>query len=262
MGLVVLFLALVPALHGGDRLAEESCAKARAEAKMGRWRAAEGHYRTAIAACGECTIEETTILRAELAGVLVHGGYPEAAVAVWRQAIVAAKDAGALRAMVESGLGVALFAAGRHAEAERVWVKACRALEGYAMEQASCRFNLAVARMERADVWGELEELLPVLMRVEGALSRTTALLQTARAACRAGEVGRARTLAEQAEAVVRGELIAEHPLMGSVYEIRAEIAEARGGWKEARAWRKKAARPRGEGWKKGSVSVEELKRE
>ena len=206
-------------------------------------------------------MEELAILRAELAGVLVHGGFPEGAIAVWRQAIVAAGPSAALRAMAESGLGVALYTAGRQAEAERVWVRACKALAGYAEEQASCRFNLAVARMERENVWGELEELLPVLLRVEGALSRATALLQTARSAYRAGEFGRARTLAEQAEAVVGGELSAEHPLMGSVYAIRAEIAETRGSLKEARQWRKKAARPRGEGWNKGSVSVEELKR-
>ena len=261
MGLIVLFLALVPALYGGDRVAEESCAKARAEAKLGRWRAAEGHYRTALAACAGCSVEEMTILRAELAGVLVHGGFPEAAVAVWRQAIVAVGSSTPLRAMAESGFGVALYAAGRQVEAERVWVRACAGLDGFAVEQASCRFNLAVARMDRENVWGELEELLPVLLRVEGALSRTTALLQTARAAWRAGEVGRARTLAEQAEAVVHAELFGEHPLMGSVYEIRAEIAEARGLVKEAKAWRKKAARPRGEGWKRESVGVEELKR-
>jgi len=260
VGILILFLALVPALHGGDRRAEEFCAKARAEVKLGRWRTAGAHYREAISACAGCSVEEVTILRAELANVLVHGGFPEAGAAVWRQAIEGAGDSAALRAMAESGLGVALFAAGRSADAERVWRRACQALDGYEVEQASCRFNLAVARMDSAPVWSELEVLLPVLMRVEGAITRVTALLQTARAAQRAGESGRARTLAEQADAIVRAEMFAEHPVMGSVYAVRAEIAEARGLYKEAREWRKKAARPRGEGWKKESVSVEELK--
>lgn len=256
-----MLLALVPALHGGDRAAVESCAKARAEIKRGRWLAAESHYRTALAACGGCTVEEKLVLRSELATALVHGGFAEAAVAEWRRSMAEIDAAPELRAIAESGLGVALFATGRRIEAERVWRKACGSLDGFALAQASCRFNLAVARMDRENVWGELEELLPVVLDVEGAIYRATALLQTSRAALRAGEIGRARTLAERAETVVRSELDGEHPVMGSVYAIRAEIAEASGLGREAKEWRKKLARPRGEGWKAGSVSVEELRR-
>ncbi|MBM3784174.1 MAG: hypothetical protein FJW30_07420 [Acidobacteria bacterium] len=234
--------------------ADALCASARQAAIRGEWKVAENAYFSALLACAQCSPEAKLILRSELANVLVHGGSPEAAAAQWRRAMLEIEGLDPrLKAVAESGLAVALYTGGHKAEANRYWGRACVRLEGLNPEHAACRFNAAVARMESENVWSELEELLPSMLTVDSPATRTTARLQTARAAAVAGAHGRAKTLAEQAGA----ELASDHPLMDTVYGVKAEIAEARGASKEAKVWRKKVRA----GINTGRVSADQWRR-
>jgi len=252
----MLVFLLLPLLRGGDTPAVHRAA-AMELARQGDWRAAEERQREAMAACASCDAETRMGLRAELAAYLVLGGFPEAAAPLWRQSLAELAADSPSRTTALLGLGVALHAAGRTADAAKAWEEAClRAEED--RERAACQFNIAVAKMEREPVWSELEELLPVLLTAPGPMSRATALLQTARAAAWAGRRNRAMELLARAEAVVRDELSARHPFLADIFHARAEASEE----KEAKAWRKRAARAAsGRGWERGTVSAAELKK-
>lgn len=216
----------------------------------------------ALHACHSCSVDELALLRGELAGYLVLGGFPEAAAPLWRQTLRELPERSASRPAASLGLGVALPATGRDAEAARAWSLACREPLADAQEDAACRFNVAVARMDSQLVWSEMEQLLPTLLSAPGPLSRATALLQTARAASRADKSDRALQLLEQAESLIVRDLDPGHPFRATVYAIRAEVAEHTGDSKQARLWRKKANKsPDRGGWSRGTVSLDELKR-
>jgi hypothetical protein len=127
----------------------------------------------------------------------------------------------------------------------------------------ACRFNAAVNRIGTAPAWGELEEILPSLLALASPVNRTTALLQTARAAIAEGRFPRAGDLLDQAEAILDAELAARHPFRATLYEERASLAAAQGHRKVARQWQKKAASlSAGGGWERGSVSVDDLRKQ
>lgn len=256
----MFLLAILPLSAGEDPGAARSAAQS--AARRGDWRSAETHGREALRSCLACTVEERAILRGELAGYLTLGGFPEAAIPLWRQSLLELPvGSSRLRVVAELGLGVAFHAGGRAAAAEKAWARACGLPGVPAVERAACRFNLAAARMESGMVWGELEEILPVLLTVPGAVSRATALLQTARAATLEGKTARAWALLDEAEGVIVRELDERHPFRSAVYEARAEVAARRGDGKEAKLWRRKAARmPETKGWERGTVSVEGLR--
>ena len=260
MRVVFCLLAILPLSAGEDPHIGRDAALA--SARRGHWRAAESQQRAALAACRACTAEELAVLRAELAGYLTLGGFPEAAIPLWKQSLSELPQQSRLRATSLLGLGVAYQDAGRGADAKRAWEQACKAPLLDAIETAACRFNIAVARMDTAIVWSEMEEILPTLLTANGAISRATALLQTARAAALAGQGPRAAQLLDQADAVIVWELDPKHPFRAFVYHAQAQLAEKQGNGKEASAWRKKAAKvPEQKGWDRGTVSLEELRR-
>lgn len=255
----MFLFTLLPLTAGEESGAARSAA--RISALRGDWRTAETEQRRALALCRGCTPEELAGLRADLAGYLTLGGFPEAAIPLWKTSIAELAEGSPMAAVSQIGLGVSLHAAGRAAEAERVWAQACRTALADKAEDAACRFNIAVARMETAPVWGELEELLPVLLSEAGPMGRVTALLQTARGAIAVGRLSRAAELLDQAEGTISEALDARHPFRRLVYEARAGMAEREGKRKEAREWRKKALRAvERNGWERGTVSVEELR--
>ncbi len=232
-----------------------------AAAHRGDWRTAEDQQRQALDACRECTPEARAVLRAELAGYLTLGGFPEAAVALWRQSLQSLPVDSPLRAATYLGLGVALHSAGHTAEAGKVWRQACAGTENGSIDNTACRFNVAVASMETAPVWSELETILPLLMTINGPLSRATVLMQTARAAILANQPERARLLLAQADAVITLELNPKHPFLAIVYRLEAQLAAKTGDNKQVKLWRKKASKlPEGKGWDRGTVSIEEWK--
>ena len=255
----LFFLLILPLSAGQDPIAARSAAIA--SARKGDWRSAESHQREALQACRACSIEEIAVLRAELANYLTLGGFPEAAIALWNRSLAELPADSRLGPSSYLGLGVALHAAGRGREADNAWEKACGHSLGNKLEDAACRFNVAVARMDSEPVWSELEALLPTLLAVDGAMSRATILMQTARAALLARQFDRALGLLDQAESVIVAELDARHPFRAMVYESRAEIAARAGDRKAAAQWNKKARQiPAAKGWERGTVSLEELK--
>ena len=255
---IVIVLCLLLPLSGGEESPAAHRAAAIASARLGNWRSAETHQRRALELCPNCAPEDRALLRSELATYLVLAGFPEAAAPLWRRSIAELPPASAHIATQYIGLGVALHAGGHTAEANAAWQKACRAANGDKFEDAACRFNIAVVRAD----WSELESLLPTLLTVPGALTRATALLQTANAAITAGHPARARLLLDQADAVIVWELSEKHPFRASVYDARAHLAEAAGDAKEAKQWRRKAQKENGaERYPRGTVSLEELKR-
>ncbi len=231
-------------------------------ARQGDWRRAEEQQRAALDACRGCAAAERAVLRGELAGYLTLGGFPEAAMAAWKHSLAELRPGEPQHTFAQLGLGVALHAAGRSAEAAAIWKRACpEALE--ANVRLACRFNAAADRIGTAPAWGELEELLPSLLALPSAVNRTTALLQVARAALAEGRLPRAGQLLDQAEAVLDQELGPGHPFRTALYEERAALATARGDRKLSRQWHKKAASlPHGGGWERGSVSLGDLRRE
>lgn len=232
-----------------------------AAAHRGDWRAAEEHERRALAACRDCSPEVQAVLRAELAGYLTLGGFPEAAAALWRQSLQSLPANSPHRAAAYLGLGVALHSAGHTTDAAKAWRMACAAAENDTVANAACRFNVAVARMDAEPVWSELESVLPVLMTIDGPLSRATVLLQTARAAIGANQSKRARLLLAQADVVITQELHPQHPFLAIVYQTESQLAAIAGDQKQAKLWRKKAAKlPAGKGWDRATVSLDELK--
>lgn len=231
-------------------------------ARQGNWRRAEEQQRAAIAACVQCSLAERTALRSELAGYLTLGGFPEAAIATWRQLLAELRPGEPQHTFAELGLGVALHAAGRSAEARAVWQRACLEVIDVNLRLA-CRFNSAVERIGTGPAWGELEEILPQLLALSGPVNRTTALLQTARAAIAEGQLPRAGQLLDQAEAILDRELAPHHPFRAELYEERAALAMAQGERKIARQWQKKAASlSAAGGWERGSVSVDDLRKQ
>jgi tetratricopeptide (TPR) repeat protein len=259
MRTLLFFFAILPLSAGQDPGAARSAASAFAH--RGDWRSAESHQRQALAACHSCSPEDRAVLRAELAGYLTLGGFPEAAIPLWKQSLAELPADSRLGPISFLGLGVALHAAGRTRDAQAAWTQACHAPANDTLENAACRFNVAAARMDSGDVWSEMEELLPVLLTVNGPISRATVLIQTARAAHMAGRFSRALTLLDRADTVIVGELDEKHPFRAMVFHARAEIAAKLGDRKEAKLWRKKAARlPGKNGWDRGTVSIEELK--
>lgn len=259
MKITLFVLTLLP-LSAGDAPGEGRAA-ASAAARRGDWRGAEYHQQQALSACGRCGAEDRFVLRAELAGYLVLGGFPEAAIPIWRRSLLELPEESPSREIAEIGLGVALYAAGRLAEASGPWSRACGAARTASPKDAACRFNLAVSRMEVIDAWPELETILPILQKSSGPITRTTALLQTARAALLAGKLSRADDLLNQADLLIVTELNARHPFRAMVYETRALLADKKGERKAGKAWRRKAAAvpQRGE-WERATVSMDELK--
>jgi len=259
MRTVLFVLIVLPLSAGQDPNAARTAAAA--SARRGDWRAAESHQRQALDSCSPCSLEDRAILRAELAGYFTLGGFPEAAIPLWRRSIEELPASSRLRGTSFLGLGVALHAAGRDREANRAWTTACEAPTNGRLENAACRFNVAVARMSIAPVWSDMEELLPILLTMEGALGRATVLLQTARAARLANQITRAGALLDQADAIIVAELDEKHPFRVAVFNSRAELAASNGDSKQAGAWQKKARKlPEKKGWERGTVSIEELK--
>ena len=259
MRTLLFVFAILPLAAGPDPAAARSAASA--SARRGDWRSAESHQRRALQSCRPCTPESLSILRAELAGYLTLGGFPEAAIPLWNRSLADLPAVSPLRPTSFLGLGVALHAAGRVREARQAWDRACHAPTGDQLQDAACRFNIAVARMDSASVWSEMEELLPVLLTFDGPISRATVLLQTARAAHLASQPNRALALLDQADAVIVRELDERHPFRASVFDARAQIAAKNGDNKQAKLWRKKAQKlPEPKGWDRGTVSIEELK--
>jgi len=256
----LLFVLTVLALSAGqDPAAARSAASA--SARRGDWRSAESHQRQALQSCDPCAPGDLAILRAELAGYLTLGGFPEAAIPLWNRSLAEISANSPLRSTAFLGLGVALHAAGRVREARQAWTNACHSPAIDQLQSAACRFNIAVARMDSAPVWSEMEELLPVLLTIDGAISRATVLLQTARAAQLANQPNRALALLDQADAVIVWELDESHPFRGTVFDARAQIAAKNGDNKQARLWRNKARKlPQAKGWDRGTVSIDELK--
>jgi tetratricopeptide (TPR) repeat protein len=256
----ILYLAAVLLLSAQQDLNSGRLA-ALAAAHRGDWRSAEQLQRRVVEACRACSPEDRAIVRAELAGYLTLGNFPEAAIPLWKQTIAELPAASPLYAGAYLGLGVALFAAGQPRQAHQAWDSACSHPSASTLESAACRFNVAVARPESAASWSEMEHLLPVLLPSIGPLGRATVLLQTAHAAQSAGQPARALALLNQAESVVTGELNPNHPFRGAVFQTRATIAAAAGDKKQARLWRKKAEKlPMEKQWDRGTVSIEELR--
>lgn len=256
-----ILLAILPLLTAEDpnngRLA------AAAAARRGNWRAAESSQRQALQDCAACTPADRAILRAELAGYLTLGGFPEAAIPLWKRSLLELPANSPERALHRLGLGVAYHAAGRLEDANREWAAACAVHENTALETATCRFNIAVARIGTGDVWSEMEQILPAILSANGPIGRATALLQTGRAAIFAGQFDRAAGLLTQADTLIAAELDEQHPFRALVYEARAESAKRQGQSKEARMWRKRATKiPIGKGWDRQTVSVGELQDE
>jgi len=217
----ILFFALILPLSAGQNpIAARSAASI--SARQGDWRSAEMHQREALQACRACSIEDLAVLRAELGNYLTLGGFPEAAIAAWNRSLAELPADSRLRPSSYLGLGVALHAAGRRREAEKAWGQACGHPLGDKLEDAACRFNVAVARMASEPVWSELEALLPTLLAVDGAVSRATILMQTARAAMLAQRFVRALGLLDQAESIIIIELDERHPFRAMVFESRA----------------------------------------
>lgn len=236
-------------------------AAAAASARLGHWRQAEASQRLALDACRACAPEARAVLRAELASFLTLGGFPEAAVALWKQSLAELPGGSPEVAAAQMGLGVALYTAGHREDAKQAWKLACFAASTDPQTSAACRFNVAVARMASEPVWSELEEVLPTLLAAPGAVNRATALLQTSASAIAVGRLHRAALLADQAEAVISAELDPKHPFLAIVYVLRARLADARGDGRQARSWRKKAASiPQSNGWNRETISVDELK--
>ena len=259
MRTLLFALAVLPLSAGQDPVAARSAASA--FARRGDWRGAESHQRQALQSCRPCTPEDVAVLRAELAGYLTLGGFPEAAIPLWNRSLAELPSGSRLRATSFLGLGVALHAAGRTREAQKAWATACQAPTNGILENAACRFNVAVVRMDTAPVWSEMEELLPILLTVDGAISRATVLLQTARAADIANRPNRAGALLDQADAVIVGELDEKHPFRAAVFNARAHLAVKSGDKKQAALWQKKARKlPEQSGWERGTVSIEELR--
>lgn len=259
MRVLLTLFALLP-LSGGEESPAVYRAAASDSAQLGHWRAAEASQRRALELCRHCSLDDRATLRAELATYLVLAGFPEAAVPLWKHSLAELPETSAHRATHLTGLGVALHAAGHFHDARKAWDSACKLAEG--MDLTSCRFNIAVARMETADVWSEMETLLAQLLTAPGPLTRATALLQTARAATRSARLRRAALLLDQADAVIVWELHAKHPFRRLVYDARAQLADREGDHKLARSWRKKAAQSApSDGYSRGTVSLEELKR-
>lgn len=259
MRTLLFFAVILPLSAGQDPSAARSAASA--AARHGDWRSAESHQRQALQFCRLCSLDDLAILRGELAGYLTLGGFPEAAIALWNRSLADLPADSRLRPTSFLGLGVALHAAGRPREARKAWSQACGMQVRDKLEDAACRFNIAVARLGTAPVWSELEELLPVLLLAEGPLSRATVLLQTARAAQLAHQPDRAIALLDQADAVIIAELDEQHPFRASVFTTRAQIAAQNGDSKQAGLWKKKARKlPARKGWERGTVSIEELK--
>jgi tetratricopeptide (TPR) repeat protein len=256
----LLFLFAILPLSGAQDLADPRSA-AVSSAGHGDWRSAESHQREALQSCRACTPEDRAVLRGELAGYLTLGGFPEAAIALWNRSLAEFPANSKLRPTSFLGLGVALFAAGHTREAQKAWEQACNTPHYDAVGDAACRFNLAVARMDSMPVWSELELLLPVLLTINGPISRVTVLLQTARAAQHENRPNRALALLDQAEAVLIGELDEKHPFRALIFGARAETAAQEGNRKQAKLWRKKARKlPAAKGWDRTTVSIEELK--
>jgi tetratricopeptide (TPR) repeat protein len=231
-------------------------------ARQGDWRSAEEQQRAALNACRQCAAAERAVLRGELAGYLTLGGFPEAAITTWKHSLAELPPTDPHYTFAQLGLGVAFHAAGRVAEAMAIWQRACPdVLEENT--RLACRFNAAVNRIGTAPAWGELEEILPSLLALASPVNRTTALLQTARAAIAEGRFPRAGDLLDQAEAILDAELAARHPFRATLYEERASLAAAQGHRKVARQWQKKAASlSAGGGWERGSVSVDDLRKQ
>lgn len=255
---IVFLLCLLLPLSSGEESPAARRAAATASARLGHWRSAEADQRRALELCPDCSPEDRAVLRSELATYLVLGGFPEAAAPLWKRSLAELPATSPLIATQYIGLGVALLAAGHAAEARAAWDKACRAAGNDKFEDAACRFNIAVLRAD----WSELESLLPTLLTVPGALTRATALLQTARAAITAGHPARASLLLDQADAVILWELSPSHPFRAAVYDARARLAETTGHAREAKLWRRKAQKENSaERYPSGAVSIKELKR-
>jgi tetratricopeptide (TPR) repeat protein len=234
---------------------------ARAAAHRGDWRSAEHLQRQSLDACRACPAEERAVLRAELAGYLTLGNFPEAAVPLWKQTLSELPQASPLLPGAYLGLGVALFAAGQSRQAHRAWETACSHPSTSVLESAACRFNIAVAQMPSPASWSEMEHLLPTLLPVAGPISRATLLLQTAHAARFAAQPARSLALLSQAEQAVTEGLDPRHPFRAAIFMARAELAAAAGDKKTARLWRKKAGKlPPGQHMDRGTVSIDELR--
>lgn len=230
-------------------------------ASRGQWRQAETSQRLALDACRDCVPEDRAILRAELAGYLTLGGFPQAAVALWKHSLAELPPGSPELPAAHIGLGVALYTAGHREDAQKAWKLACFTGTLEPLAAAACRFNVAVARMDAGPIWSELEEVLPTILAAPGASNRATALLQTAAAALAVGRHDRAGLLIDQAEAVVTAELDPRHPFLAIAYALRARLADARGDARLARSWRKKAAAiPNANGWNSHTVSIDDLK--
>lgn len=241
------------------------------QVQVGDWKKAESLAASAVEACRDenCPSGDLAVLEAEQAGILVHGGFPQAAIPLWRRALTHAgtgADATRLRASLLLGLGTAFDAAGQSARAIETWGKACPMLAGFEPEYASCRFNLAVANRDAAAAWSEMESLLPTLLTAESALTRAVALTQTAQAAASAAQPERAHLLAEQAEAVIAAELSPQHPALAGAYSAHALAAHAAGDRKLARRWDNKARAllqyNSSRSWTQATVPAKELGRD
>lgn len=206
-----------------------------------------------------CPSADVAVLRAELAGYYVQGGYPEAAIPLWRRNILQTNPDEPMHNVSRLGLAVALFSAGNQKMAVKMWTELCHKLRPASLEAASCRFSLAVAGKDHQPVWSELEQLLPRLMQAPGAQTRVTALLQTADAARLEGRRGRALNLVQQAQGIIETELGSGHPDLAWVYHLRAALNPG-----EAKRWNKLARRSaeKSRGWQRPSVSVADLRKE
>lgn len=258
-------LLLLPLLLPFAATAETPAARradALEAARAGNWRRAEEHQLQVIALCRPCTAETLAYLRSELANYLVLGGFPEAAIPLWKQSLTELPAASEERITQWLGLGVALHAAGRTTDAMAAWKQACTHAAPGSREQAACRFNVAVARIDTEPVWSELEEILPTLLTAEGPMSRATALIQTAHAAILAKHAHRARALLDHADTIVERELSSAHPFRSVIFAARARLAEAEGNGRQARRWRKLSRKSApAHGWEPHTVSLDDLRR-
>jgi hypothetical protein len=254
MRTILFFFAILPLSAGTDPSAARSAAAA--AARVGDWRGAELYQREALRACHRCTVEDLALLRSELATFLTLGGFPEAAIPLCQRSIAELPLGSPLRAASYLGLGVAYHAARRVNDARKAWNLACESSASGTLEHAACRFNIAVAQMD-ATTWSEVERLLPVLLTVEGPVSRATILIHAARAAVLAKKPGRAVSLLDRADA----ELNDTHPFRAQIFMARAEVASLQGDRKQSNLWRKKARKlPQKSGWERATVSLDELK--
>lgn len=85
MRTLLFALAVLPLSAGQDPVAARSAASA--FARRGDWRGAEFQQRQALQSCRPCTPEDAAVLRAELAGYLTLGGFPEAAIPLWNRSL-------------------------------------------------------------------------------------------------------------------------------------------------------------------------------